>query len=48
MTLSEIFADFILNNKDFSEKALYLSKRSIIDSMGAMIIGSKTHCAEKA
>lgn len=48
MTLSEILADFIYNHKDFSQEAIYLAKKSIIDSMGAMIIGSKSLCAERA
>lgn len=48
MTLSEILADFIHNRKDFSRDAIYLAKKSIIDSMGAMIIGSKTAYAKKA
>lgn len=48
MALSKILADFVANCEDFSDKALYLAKKSIIDSMGAMIIGSKTQLAEKA
>ena len=48
MTLSKILADFICSNEDFPAQARYLAKRSIIDSMGAMIAGSKTSCAEKA
>ena len=48
MTLSKILADFVVNCESFSDEALYLAKKSIIDSMGAMIIGSKTHLAEKA
>lgn len=48
MTLSKILADFVVNCESFSDEALYLAKKSIIDSMEAMIIGSKTHLAEKA
>lgn len=48
MTLSKILSDFVANREDFSDEAVRLAKKSIIDSMGAMITGSKTALAEKA
>ena len=42
MTLSEIFAAFICGSGNITENDLYLSKRSIVDTVGATIAGSRT------
>ena len=42
MTLSEIFAAFICGSSNISENDLYLAKRSIVDTVGATIAGSRT------
>lgn len=42
MTLIDIFTDFIEKDIDLDDKVVYLSKRSIIDCFGAMILGSDT------
>ena len=42
MTLSEIFAAFICGNSHMTENDLYLAKRSIVDTVGATIAGSRT------
>lgn len=42
MTLSEIFAAFICGNGNISDNDLYLAKRSIVDTVGATIAGSRT------
>lgn len=48
MTLSELFADFITKDVSVSKEAAELAKRSIADSVGAMIAGSKTQAAQQA
>lgn len=42
MSLSTQIAKFIMNPEPFTENAVYLAKRSIIDTMGAMIAGAGT------
>lgn len=41
-SLSYLIADFIVNPPSFTSEAIYLAKRSILDTIGAMIIGSET------
>ena len=48
MNLSKIIADFVENPAPFTEQAKYLAIRSIIDSFGAMVIGSETSCVKMA
>ncbi|MGN0735591.1 MAG: MmgE/PrpD family protein [Anaerovoracaceae bacterium] len=48
MTLSEKIAHFVINPAPFTDKAVYLAVRSIIDTMGAMVIGSSTSAVEMA
>lgn len=48
MTLIEIFSEFICKkDMDFSQKALELSKNSIFDCIGAMIMGSNSKVIDK-
>ena len=47
-TLSDVFAEFVSGRPEFTEKAMYLAKRSIADSMGAIVIGSKNHVTQNA
>ena len=42
MTLSEIFAAFICGSGNITDNDLYLAKRSIVDTLGATIAGSRT------
>lgn len=46
--LSKIIADFVLNPAPFTDNALYLAKRSILDSWGAMVIGADTKVVKMA
>ncbi len=48
MSLSGKIADFIINPAPFTDQAVYLAKRAIIDTMGAMVIGSKTEAVSMA
>lgn len=36
MTLCQILSEFVSERRDFSEEAIYLAKKSILDSMGAI------------
>ena len=42
MYLSEILSSFICGKPDFDPQVRYLAKRSIVDTMGAMLAGSCT------
>ena len=42
MYLSEILSSFICGKPDFDPQGRYLAKRSIVDTMGAMLAGSCT------
>ncbi|MCQ2554846.1 MAG: MmgE/PrpD family protein [Clostridia bacterium] len=48
MSLSRIIAEFVKNPAPFTDQAIYLAKRSIIDSWGAMVIGAETKCVQMA
>ena len=48
MTLCQILSEFVAERRDFSEEAIYLAKKSILDSMGAIAAGSRTHLVERA
>ena len=42
MYLSDIFSSFICGEPSFDSQVRYLAKRSIVDTMGAMLAGSRT------
>ena len=48
MTLSEAFAHFIQHPVPLGEEEVYLCTRSILDTVGAMVLGSRTGVVEKA
>ena len=48
MTLSEAFAHFIQHPVPLGEEEIYLCTRSILDTVGAMVLGSRTGVVEKA
>ncbi|MBE6990083.1 MAG: MmgE/PrpD family protein [Ruminococcaceae bacterium] len=48
MTLQEMISEFVLRPAPFTEQALYLAKRSILDTVGAMVIGSETFAVKAA
>lgn len=48
MSLSGIIADFVAAPPAFTAQAVYLAKRSILDTMGAMVMGSHTEAVEMA
>lgn len=48
MTLSEIFADFICEDRPLSPEAEALCKRSILDTVGAMVLGGRTPVVQNA
>ena len=48
MTLIEIFAGFICENRPLPFQAAYLCKRSILDTVGAMVLGGQTPMARQA
>ena len=48
MTLSEKIARFVASPPPFTEKAVNLAVRSMIDTMGAMVIGSDTSAVKMA
>jgi len=47
MSLIEILTDFIKKDIELNENAIHLSKNSIIDCFGAMILGSDTKIVKK-
>ena len=47
MTLSEAFAHFIQHPVPLGEEEVYLCTRSILDTVGAMVLGSRTGVVEK-
>lgn len=48
MTLQEMIAELVLHPAPFTPQALYLAKRSILDTVGAMVIGSETFAVKAA
>ena len=48
MTLSEAFAHFIQHPVPLGEEEVYLCTRSMLDTVGAMVLGSRTGVVEKA
>lgn len=48
MSLSKIIADFVKDPAPFDEQAVYLAKRSILDTVAATVMGSGTHAVEMA
>ncbi len=48
MTLSEIFADFICEDRPLPPGAEALCKRSILDTVGAMVLGGRTPVVQRA
>lgn len=42
MELQRMIARFVAEPAPFTQQALYLARRSILDTMGAMIAGSET------
>ena len=42
MYLSDIFSSFICGEPSFDSQVRYLARRSIVDTMGAMLAGSRT------
>jgi len=48
MTLIEIFADFICQERPLPAQASELCKRSILDTVGAMVLGGETPVAKQA
>lgn len=48
MTLIELFAQFICDNRPLPDRAAQLCKRSILDTMGAMVLGGQTPVARQA
>lgn len=47
MYLSEIFSSFICGDPPFDAQARYLAKRSIVDTVGAMLAGSRTQVVQQ-
>lgn len=48
MSISTIIADFVAEPAEFTEEALYLAKRSVLDTYGAMITGVETSAVKMA
>ena len=48
MELQRMIARFVAEPAPFTQQALYLARRSILDTMGAMIAGSETAAVRQA
>ena len=48
MTLSEAFAHFIQHPVPLGEEEVYLCTRSILDTVGAMVLGGRTGVVKKS
>ena len=48
MELQRMIARFVAKPAPFTQQALYLARRSILDTMGAMIAGSETAAVRQA